>query len=196
MKKALPLAGLWAASRQGDIESFSMIYKRLRAELYGYLLSIVKDDMAAKDLLQDLFIRLWEKKEGIGYIENVEGYFFRSARSLAINYLKKFRNTRFVILEQPAQFAATDHSPEDLLVEKENNLQMTRNFNKAFSSLPKRQREMLQMKFSEGRNYSEIAGLTGIRYQSVVNHFHRAMLHLRTELAGGQQPERSFNVAI
>jgi RNA polymerase sigma-70 factor (ECF subfamily) len=67
-------------------------------------------------------------------------------------------------------------------VNSENNAEVNRLLSVALNTLPVRQREMIFLKYFDGWNYDQIANVTGIKYQSVVNHVHRAILQLRSEL--------------
>src|ERR1700712_2574158 len=99
MKKSVQLCSLWDETCQGNVEAFSLIHRELYPLLFHYLLKIFKDEDISQDILQDLFIKLWERRESIGPIQNVKVYFFKTARSLAFNYLKNPRNNHMPIVE-------------------------------------------------------------------------------------------------
>lgn len=181
MNKSSQLSSWWEDSRSGDVGAFKCIHNELFPGLFHYLLKILKDEDVCYDLLQDLFIKLWEKKEKLGPISNVKVYFFKSARSIAINYIKSDK-VRYTHTIQDFEIEMV-FSQEEILVNKEINLQMKRQLSVALNGLPKRQREMIFLKYFDGWNYEQIAEVTGIKYQSVVNHVHRGILQLRTELS-------------
>jgi len=177
------------------MQAYACIHKHLYSGLYYYVISMVRDEMIAKDLVQDLFIRLWEKRLTIGPIANVKVYFFRTARSLTINHIK---STKVKSLS-PAIMSVLDDfydSPEDVMVEQEANRELSEQMRRAMRGLPERQREMLKLKYYDGCDYDQIAMMTGIRYQSVVNHVHRAICKLREELSHCGGPERSFALGV
>lgn len=178
MKRIINLSQLWAEACGGNTGSYALIHKNLFSDLYYYLLRMLKDDELAEDILQDLFIKMWEKRCKIGPIAQVRFYFFRSARSMAINHIKK-EKVRFL---NPNEFDTDfDFSPEDVMVKEEESVEAKAALLQALNTLPNRQREILYLKYYDGWSYEEISGITGIRYQSVVNHVHRAVLHLRRE---------------
>jgi RNA polymerase sigma factor (sigma-70 family) len=174
------LADWWNESRDGNVDSFGCIHCELYAPLYRYLIKIIKDEDACQDVLQDLFVKLWERKEKLGAISFVKVYFFKCARSMAINYLKNKHNQNVSFVE--GMEADVVFSQEEILVKHENNSQAVRILTLALNDLPKRQREMIFLKYFDGWNYDEIAQVTGINYQSVVNHVHRGIVQLRTSL--------------
>jgi len=162
------------------VKSFSRIHDTLYSPLYFYLFKIVKDEDIAQDILQDLFIKFWERKERFGPINNVKYYFFKSARSLAINYLKAYRPESL----DPENHKQVDvvFSAEDLIVNIEVGREARQILAMALNTLPKRQKEMIFLRYFDEWNYDQIAEVTGLQYQSVVNHVHRGVSQLRLKL--------------
>jgi len=181
MNKCTQLAIWWEESRSGNVQSFELIHRRLYSGLYRYMLKIIKDDGATEDILQDLFVKLWERRERLGTITNVQVYFYKAARSMAINYIKS-NKLKCVGDEEVCVEIVFSH--EEVVVLRENNVAKNKMLSDALNRLPKRQREILFLKYFDEWDYDHIADVTGIKYQSVVNHVHRAILQLRSELAG------------
>jgi RNA polymerase sigma factor (sigma-70 family) len=80
-----------------------------------------------------------------------------------------------------------ESSQEDILINEETNIQLQQQIARILNGLPKRQREILFLKYYDGWSYGQISEISGIKYQSVVNHVHRAVTQIRGELNGGQQ---------
>ncbi|MFC0518093.1 RNA polymerase sigma factor [Mucilaginibacter angelicae] len=180
MNNGIELTKWWEQTLVGDVKSFSRIHDTLYSPLYFYLFKIVKDEDAAQDILQDLFIKFWERKERFGPINNVKYYFFKSARSLAINYLKAYR-PELLDLQNHKQVDVV-FSTEDLLVSIEAGRETKQILAMALNTLPKRQKEMIFLRYFDDWNYDQIAEVTGLQYQSVVNHVHRGINQLRIKL--------------
>lgn len=180
MNNGNELTKWWEQTLVGDVKSFSRIHDTLYSPLYFYLFKIVKDEDAAQDILQDLFIKFWERKERFGPINNVKYYFFKSARSLAINYLKAYR-PELLDLQNHKQVDVV-FSTEDLLVSMEAGRETRQILAMALNTLPKRQKEMIFLRYFDEWNYDQIAEVTGLQYQSVVNHVHRGINQLRLKL--------------
>jgi RNA polymerase sigma factor (sigma-70 family) len=181
----LQLSLWWDETCQGDMQSFKMIHQHLFAFLLQYINGILKDDSLSKDILQDMFIKMWERKERFGPIQNVKGYFVKSARSMAFNQLKsaKIKSASLKHFIRPD----VESSQEDILINEETNIQLQQQIARILNGLPKRQREILFLKYYDGWSYGQISEISGIKYQSVVNHVHRAVTQIRGELNGGQQ---------
>ena len=140
-----------------------------------------KDEDEANDLLQDMFVRLWVKKTSIGKIGNVKVYFYTSIRSIVFNYLRRIKNQDAKLDSMLSIDVDIQFSAEDIITEKETNLKLKKTIATALNRLPLRQREIMYLRFYESLDYSQIVEITGIKYQSVVNHIHRAVQSLREE---------------
>ena len=166
---------------EGNHQAYAQLHKGLYPCLFQYLLGMIKDEEIVDDLLQDLFVKLWQKRTTIGAVNNVKAYFFTAARSMAMNHFRliKSRNLKLENFEQPE----IDFSAEEIIVVAENNSQLKAMMANALNALPARQREVVYLRFYEELEYQKIADVTGIQYQSVVNHVFRALQTLRAEFA-------------
>ena len=163
----------------GNQNAYNLIHENLYPGLYNYLFKMVKDDGVVDDLLQDLFVKIWCKRDQIGVINNLKAYFFTAARSMAINHFRKvkYQVSKLENFVQPE----IGFSAEDILVSAEFDTELKYRTTLALNTLPARQREIIYLKFYEEMEYQKIAEVTGIKYQSVVNHVFRALQTLRAE---------------
>ena len=81
--------------------------------------------------------------------------------------------------KQTIAFLDSHDSIEDIITQRETDLKQRRVINEALNKLTARQRQIIQLRFLESLNYSEIGAATGIKYQSVSNLIHRAVQTLR-----------------
>lgn len=172
----------WDLTLKDDIHSFKKIHQALFSSLYRYAYNILEEEDQSKDVLQEVFIKLWEQRHRLGPIQNVKVYFFKVTRSIALKHLQKNNKYIFVDVEDHDD-AEQVYSHEDWLIRLECQKQQNNQLSAALNELPQRQREMLYLKYYDDLEYQQIAELTGIKYQSVVNHVHRAILQLRDVLA-------------
>ena len=171
------LVYLWEKVRQDDEASFAAIHSQLFSGLFCYAMKMIKDEEVVDDLLQELFIKFWVKRKTIGEIQHVNAYFFRSVRSMVLNYIKSTSLKCDKLSRLPLM--DLEFSKEEIIIHKENDLEIRNKLLNAVNSLPKKQREMIYLRFYEGLEYNQIASVTGIRYQSVINHVYRATQSLR-----------------
>ena len=171
------LIALWDGSLAGSQQDYATLHAKLYPKLYVYASKMLHDDDLVDDLLQDLFVKFWENRRKIGTIKNVEAYFYRSTRSIVLNYirLKKQRDSKLILMPSPEIV----FSAEDVMVSNESNSLTKELLLSALNSLPAKQREILNMRFYDELSYPQIAQVLGIRYQSVINHVYRAVQSLR-----------------
>jgi RNA polymerase sigma factor (sigma-70 family) len=179
MNNANELTGLWDTARNGGEKAFASLHKALYPGLFIYAVKMIKDEDLADDLLQDLFIKFWQNKLRIGSISNVKAYFYRSARSIVLNHIKSsnLKDSKLDAMPEPD----LEFSKEELILSQEFDIELKGLMAEALNKLPVKQREVVYMRFYEDLEYTQIAEITGIRYQSVINHVYRAIQLLRDQ---------------
>ncbi|MBC8054202.1 MAG: sigma-70 family RNA polymerase sigma factor [Sphingobacteriaceae bacterium] len=177
MTKINQLPELWEASKAGDAKAYSALHSELYPKLFNYALKIVKDDQVADDLLQEVFLKFWSKRNQIGVINNISSYFYQSTRFIVINYLRDIKNQQLKLDQMPEP--DIQFSSEEIIMERESSRQLKYVIQTLLNSLPARQREIVYLRFYEECSYEQIVQITGIRYQSVVNHIYRAVQTMR-----------------
>lgn len=168
---------LWDNTRNGDQKSYALLHQSLYPGLFIYAVKMTKDEDLADDLLQDLFINFWQKRHHIGVITNVRSYFYRATRSMVLNHIKssQVKATKLDAMPEPE----LEFSKEELILTQEFNAELKGLLSVALNKLPAKQREVIYMRFYENMEYNEIAEITGIRYQSVINNVYRGIQVLR-----------------
>lgn len=171
------LINLWDNTRNGDQKSYALLHQSLYAGLFIYAVKMAKDEDLVDDLLQDLFIHFWQKRRHIGVITNVRSYFYRATRSIVLNHIKssQAKATKLDAMPEPE----LEFSKEDLMLSQEFNEELRGIMAIALNKLPAKQREVIHMRFYENMDYSEIAEITGTKYQSVINNVYRGIQVLR-----------------
>lgn len=187
--QTLHYSELWDRVCKGDQEAYASLHHQLYPCLYIYAKRIVNDAEDADDMIQDLFIKLWDRKSAIGKIGNVKAYFYAALRSVAINHLRGLKSQE----NKHQQLVLVDLQPsvEDILIADENSCEQRQMVKAALQKLPLKQREVVFLRFYDNLEYAQIVEITGIKYQSVVNHIHRALTMLRNEL----KPTKSLRAA-
>jgi RNA polymerase sigma-70 factor (ECF subfamily) len=124
----------------------------------------------ACDLVQDIFLRIWEKAgEPSG---NSAAYLTRSARNAAIDHVRsEKRRARFFEAILPEQYAPPQPTPLDVAIAR----QGIRSLDDALSGLPKQTRHIFLLNRVHGRTFVEIAGAMGISERAVAKHMARAV---------------------
>eukprot|EP01137_Pigoraptor_chileana_P029006 Opistho-2@13620 len=173
---------LWNQARLGSREAYAQLCESHYRTLFNYGLNLTKDRELVKDVIQDLFLYLWEKRNVIGENNVMTIYLIRATRNNLISQLRK--NQWNVLYDNfDSEDELTDEQTiESSLIEYERYSQNEQRMRKAIELLPKRQREVLFLKFYQGVSNTDIANLMNINNQSVSNHLQKALITLRAHV--------------
>ena len=84
-----PDSKLVVKMRAGDVSAFDSLYWRYYQVVYRNILKLTKDPLVSEDILQEVFIRLWEKRQDINYEQPVVNWIFVISFNLSIDYTRK-----------------------------------------------------------------------------------------------------------
>jgi RNA polymerase sigma factor (sigma-70 family) len=168
----------WLRSREGDNHAFYEIHSELFGGLYNYAHKLLQDKDLANDTVQELFVKVWMKKEQIGEIDKVKPYFFTLLRRQILNQLRNLR-LHYLKISMMAR-PDIDFSPEEIVVKNEETRSLQNKITELLNELPKRQKEVIYLHYFEDLDYTQIAAIMGINYQSVLNLTQKAMQKLRS----------------
>jgi len=152
---------LWEAFQQDDPGAFTRIYDDFFPLLFNYGCQFTQNREIVKDLIQDLFIDLNEKKGSLGKVRNIKFYLFKSLKRRLMVMLKKQHLPYYPNFLQKVPPFAISVSHEQHIIEAEEDRGKRKALEIAYAQLSERQREVLLYYFYEGLNYEEISELMG-----------------------------------
>ena len=161
-----------------DEITFEKLFKSNFKGLCLFALRFVKDYDVAKEITQDAFISLWEKRDTIDLSRQVKSYLATAIRNKSFNYLrdnKKFNNE----IQDFERIVEPDYKSNDLLENKELKAEITR----AIDELPEKCREVFMLSRFENKKYQEIADKLQISIKTVEAQMSKALQHMRIRLA-------------
>jgi RNA polymerase sigma-70 factor (ECF subfamily) len=161
-----------------DEKVFEEVFKTHFKALHSYAYTILKDDAIAEEMVQNVFFKLWEKKEQLDIQTSLKAYLYKAVYHESLNYLK---HQKVKSVHQAYAMHSTDHTSN--LAEKkllqgelENKLQM------AMNDLPEQCRTIFQLSRFEELKYREIADTLGLSIKTVENQMGKALKILRSKL--------------
>jgi RNA polymerase sigma factor (sigma-70 family) len=175
---------LWENFKKGNELAFSILYKRYVQKLFNYGMNTCKDKDLVLDCLQELFSKLWERRETVSSVGSVSFYLFKSFRRLLI--AKIVAGRKFTVLGGSGNFEFIP-SVEQSLIDEELQTQRADRLKHVIKSLSKRQREVLFLKFFNELSYHEVASIMELRVDSVYNLISKAIDVLRRKLPKNHQ---------
>lgn len=169
---------LWKAFKSGDISAFEKIYKLYIDDLLSYGYRVTSDRQLIRDSIQDLFLHLWQTRLNLSDTDNIRFYLYRSLRNRIARNIEK---TNYTSIDTSNLFENIIGalSIEEDLIENEKLTKQQIKLKKAINGLPKRQQEIIQLRYYLDFSFEEIAEMMVINNQSVRNLLHRAIKELR-----------------
>ncbi|MGW9685788.1 RNA polymerase sigma-70 factor [Flagellimonas sp. 2504JD1-5] len=162
--------------KKSDRKSFSTLFELLWEPMYAYANAITMDENVSKDLVQDLWMDYWNRRESIEAV-NIKSYLFKAIRYKCLNYL---RNTKFNQTHIEVEDKLFKHPEIDELYDM---LNLTRYIEASTSELPKRCREIFLCSRINQLSNGEIAKKLNVSKHYVENQLSRALTKIRKDLA-------------
>ena len=174
----------------GNEKAFDRLVDRYWNKIYSVALTYIKSPSLAEDLVQDVFLKLWQKRETLAAIESLEDYLFIITRNAVISALRK-KGPKFPVGDYlSASLPANEFLPEQQLQAK----QLEQIINQAIALLPPQQQQALRLSREEGRSHDEIASLMALSKNTVKNHIVRALNFVRDYIQS--QSDTLLTIAI
>lgn len=152
--------------KEGNSHAFSTLYGLYSKMLLSNILHMVKDREIAKELLQDLFLKVWEKRAQIDIERSFKSFLFTIAKNSVYDYLRKVALDKKLTQELIANTIEGYNHTEELLGYKEKNACL----NQAIEMLSPQSRQVYQLCKIEGLSHKEISERLGISVSTVNNH--------------------------
>jgi len=163
----------------GVEDLFEQVFKSHFKGLHSYACTIMRDPMPAEEIVQNIFLKLWEKKEEITIKENISVYLYRAVHNESLNYLRhrKVRSAyQSYAMRQHKQ--TEQEKPAEKVVMKE----LEKKLEGALQELPEQCRTIFQMSRFEDLKYREIADRLGLSVKTIENQMGKALKLLRLKL--------------
>jgi len=178
----------WSIAKNGNnVSTFEEIYKKYNKQLYYFILAMIKNEDSAKEILQDVFMRLDRHFEEYDvYKAKISTWLHTIAKNLVIDYIRKEKQTRntvnvsdYVDSEGNEFFIVPDSSKSSGLVE---NKEISVKIELAFANLSPKLKKIAELYFIEEKQYLEISDILNMPMGSVKGYINRIRLQLQTEL--------------
>lgn len=173
---------LWNDFRSGDEHAFGHIARKYYRGLFTYGMKFSRDREFVKDCIQDLYFELWSKRETVGDTDFVKFYLLKSLRRKI--HRESTRRNR-IPEDTELDFETEndgDASIEQQIIEIETNEEKVRLLNHHLRRLPKRQQEVIYLKFYENLDNESIAQVMSISRPAVANLLYRSIRDLKESI--------------
>jgi RNA polymerase sigma-70 factor, ECF subfamily len=169
---------LTSFTKEGEPSHFEGIFRQYHSNLCNLAYNLVHDTDAAKDIVQEVFFKLWKNRDKIDMGEQIKNYLFKATTHTALNHLR--HNKRLIRIEQDTSikdtFQAPSHTEEAGFKELELRLR------DAIDTLPPKCKTIYLLSRHEGLKHPQIAEALGLSVKTVENQMTIALQKLRERL--------------
>lgn len=158
-------------------EVFDQVYKTYYHRLCFYASRFIKADHA-EDVIETLFLKLWNKKQAFETEEHMKAFLYHAVRNACLDYIKVSRNAAIRHNTYTETQAHQDPDPLHHLIEAET----LAGIYQAIEALPAQCAKVIRMSFLEGRDNASIASEMNLSLQTVKNYKTNGLIFLKTKL--------------
>lgn len=156
------LLGLVSA---GDQTAFRKLYAFYYKRLYHFALALVKIRESAEEIVEDVFVRIWQQRENLHTIKNLRVYLYTATKNASLNYLSQKARQSITEPFDHIHVELNDSSitPEQILITAE----IHQKIQKAVEALPPRCKMVFKLVREDGLKYKEIAEILNISVNTI-----------------------------
>ncbi|MCC5905297.1 MAG: RNA polymerase sigma-70 factor [Balneolaceae bacterium] len=164
--------------RKGDEEVFGELFRTWYSDLCLFANQYVGSADLSRDVVQEVFIRIWDNRENFNINSSVKAYLYKAVKNQAISQLRKTKPSTDI--SEALNTKSDLYEMEEILSYRDEPL--TNQIWKEVRELPERKRTIFTLYRKHGLSYKEIAEVMGITRKTVENQMGRALLFLRERL--------------
>ncbi|MCG8309081.1 MAG: RNA polymerase sigma-70 factor [Cytophagales bacterium] len=162
--------------RTGDDRAFNELYNSYREPAIRFCNSILKDAEESENIIQEVFIKIWNRKESINPELNFTSYLFTIIKNRVFDHLKELKKNEFLkekFWEKVLEYKAVDNEIKE---------ERFARIKEAVEGLSEKRREIIKLNYEEGKSYEEIARQLNISKNTVKNQLVKAKQVIRAQL--------------
>jgi RNA polymerase sigma-70 factor, ECF subfamily len=163
---------------QRDESAFEQVFKTHFKRLHAYAFTILRDEVEAEEMVQQVFFKLWERNENLSFNGSVAAYLYKAVHNESLNYIKhqKVRSNHQLYVAYNMKNEVEHPAKKVLAGELEKKIHV------ALNELPEQCRTIFQMSRFDELKYREIADKLGISVKTVENQMGKALKLMRAKL--------------
>ena len=149
-----------------DTQAYKQLFLLFYPSLVHFAVSIIKSKESAEEIVSDVFIKIWEKRQHLEKVENLSFYLFTAVKNRCINQFNDLKYKSAININDVAiEFRSLYHDPEQKMISAE----AIRQIQEAIHELPPRCRLIFKLVKEEGLKYKEVAQLLQLSVKTVEN---------------------------
>lgn len=160
----------------GDQAAFAELYMTYRSSAIRFCISLLKDEEEAENMVHEVFLKIWDRRQQINPELNFHSYLFTCLRNATFDYLKKVEKDQLL---RERYWQRMQSFREDEGEEEERRMVL---LEEAVNSLSAKRKQVLKLNVEQGKSYQEIAELLCISKNTVKNQLVKARQYLREKV--------------
>jgi len=179
---------LFELIRKDNRAAFSELYNRYWNKLYLYLIKVIRHPEETEDILQEVFVSIWNRRQELNNIESIKAYLFSSARFKGLNFLH-----REVTKGKVIDHLLLDSNKQDTSLENQQSAkEIERVLENTIEDLPSKMQQVFVLSRKEQLSYKEIADTLNISDKTVKKQINNALKIFKMKL----QKEKLISLLI
>jgi RNA polymerase sigma-70 factor (ECF subfamily) len=170
--------------QKGDVEAFDLIYDKYSGKLYVFGLKYLRSTAEAEELVQSVFLKLWENYKGLKKESSFKSYLFTITHNDICKIFRK-RHYRQIFISDALYENSPSSSEMEEKIDQQSVLELVQQI---IEKLPLRQKIVFLKSREEGKSTKEIAGEVGLSLGTVDNYISEALKFIRNRLLNENLP--------
>lgn len=167
--------------RASDHRAFEEVFQQYYDPLLGYAIYLLKNRPVALDIVQEAFMKLWEKRDTLNPNKSLKSLLYMIVRNLSLNYHRDTSNREAKLVDAIDDIAMhKPASPDDAFAGSA----LKGKMDQWIENLPDRQREALILSRFQGLSHQEVAAVMNVSPRTVNNHLVRALKFIHGKIKG------------
>lgn len=165
--------------------AYKVTFRKYHANLLFYATRIVGDEDAA-DVVQDVFVELWKRKDSTEIGEQIQAFLYRAVYTRSLNVLKHrgVESNYYTAMEEVARKRAEFYQPDNNeVIRRIEDRELRSEIYAAINELPDKCKEVFKLSYLHHMKNKEIADVLGVSLRTVEAHMYKALKFLRTRLS-------------
>ncbi|MCC7523292.1 MAG: sigma-70 family RNA polymerase sigma factor [Chitinophagaceae bacterium] len=159
-------------------QHFISLFEQYRSPVFAYIQSVTGDAYVSEELTQELFIKLWDRKDHWQEIESMDGYIRRMAHNACMTWFRKLALDEKLIREVKSRMEIDSNNVEYHIAYKE----AQKRIDEAVMTLSPQRRKAFELSRKQGLKLSEVAAAMGISFHTANHHLGAALDQIRAYL--------------
>ena len=164
--------------KKGDVEAFDALFDEYSQKLFGFALKYLKSEVEAEELVQEVFVRVWENRKSLKSDYSFKSYLY----TIALNQIRKFFNKRAIALRYITDVKSDAPNLDNNTVDSIDYASVLERIDELIEKLPERKKLIFIKSRKEGKSSKEIAEELQITVGAVDNQVSDAMKIIRETL--------------